>query len=55
LSDASPAELQAEMSGTITVKVDSDNIEIELASILHAQSYGNYVKIFTQSGITWPA
>lgn len=48
VSDASPAELQAEISGTITVKVDSDNIEIELASILYAQSYGNYVKIFTQ-------
>ncbi|MFP9113839.1 LytR/AlgR family response regulator transcription factor [Flavobacterium sp. RHBU_3] len=48
LSDASPAELQAEVKGTISVKVDSDTVEIELASILYAQSYGNYVKIFTQ-------
>lgn len=33
---------------TINVKVDSDTIEIETATILYAQSYGNYVKIFTQ-------
>jgi len=32
---------------TINVKVDSDTIPIEVNSILYAQSYGNYVKIFT--------
>lgn len=34
--------------GNISVKVDSDIIDIEVSSILYAQSYGNYVKIFTQ-------
>ncbi len=34
--------------GTIKVKVDSDTIAIDVNSILYAQSYGNYVKIFTQ-------
>lgn len=33
---------------TIHVKVDSDIIPIQVSSILYAQSYGNYVKIFTQ-------
>ncbi|MFP5438083.1 MAG: LytR/AlgR family response regulator transcription factor [Bacteroidia bacterium] len=47
-SGATKAEQQAEINGTISVKVDSDNVDIELASILYAQSYGNYVKIFTQ-------
>ncbi|KOS05678.1 LytTR family transcriptional regulator [Flavobacterium akiainvivens] len=32
----------------IYVKVDSDTYPIEVKSILYAQSYGNYVKIFTQ-------
>ena len=32
---------------TIAVKVDSDTITILVNSILYAQSYGNYVKIFT--------
>lgn len=36
-----------EETGSIHVKVDSDTIEIEVSSILYAQSYGNYVKIFT--------
>ena len=36
------------VNGTIHVKVDSDTIGIETNSILYAQSYGNYVKIFTQ-------
>ena len=33
---------------TIKVKVDSETVTIEVSSILYAQSYGNYVKIFTQ-------
>lgn len=37
-----------EVSGNIHVKVDSDTIPIETNGILYAQSYGNYVKIFTQ-------
>lgn len=37
----------APANGTISVKVDSDNIDIELEQILYAQSFGNYVKIFT--------
>ncbi|KGO91662.1 LytR/AlgR family response regulator transcription factor [Flavobacterium subsaxonicum] len=32
---------------TIKVKVDSETVTIEVSSILYAQSYGNYVKIFT--------
>ncbi|MDV6169728.1 LytTR family DNA-binding domain-containing protein [Flavobacterium sp. DG1-102-2] len=36
-----------EVTDTIYVKVDSDTIPIEVNSILYAQSYGNYVKIFT--------
>jgi len=36
------------VNGTIHLKVDSDTIGIETNSILYAQSYGNYVKIFTQ-------
>jgi len=36
-----------EANGSIHVKVDSDTIDIEVSSILYAQSYGNYVKIFT--------
>ena len=32
---------------TISVKVDSDNIEIPINTILYTQSYGNYVKIVT--------
>jgi len=32
----------------IQLKVDSDNYPIEVKTILYAQSYGNYVKIFTQ-------
>jgi len=34
-------------TGSISVKVDSDYIEIELEQVLYAQSFGNYVKIFT--------
>ncbi|MFP9099771.1 LytR/AlgR family response regulator transcription factor [Flavobacterium sp. RHBU_24] len=34
-------------TGGISVKVDSDIIEIELEQVLYAQSFGNYVKIFT--------
>lgn len=37
-----------EVYETIHVKVDSDVIPIMVESILYAQSYGNYVKIFTQ-------
>jgi len=33
---------------TIKVKVDSETVTVEVSSILYAQSYGNYVKIFTQ-------
>jgi DNA-binding LytR/AlgR family response regulator len=36
-----------EATGSIFVKVDSDTIPIEINTILYAQSYGNYVKIFT--------
>lgn len=32
---------------TITVKVDSENVTLQINTILYAQSYGNYVKIFT--------
>lgn len=35
------------LSGSISVKVDSDTVDIELDQILYAQSFGNYVKIFT--------
>jgi DNA-binding LytR/AlgR family response regulator len=41
-------EKAEELIGSIHVKVDSDTLAIELNSILYAQSYGNYVKIFTQ-------
>jgi DNA-binding LytR/AlgR family response regulator len=34
-------------TGIISVKVDSDTLDIELEQILYAQSFGNYVKIFT--------
>jgi len=37
----------APATGSISVKVDSDHIEIELEQVLYAQSFGNYVKIFT--------
>ncbi len=37
-----------EVTGSIHVKVDSDTIPIDLSGILYAQSYGNYVRIFTQ-------
>ena len=40
-------EIPVEVTGSIHVKVDSDTIDIEVSSILYAQSYGNYVKIFT--------
>lgn len=40
--------LPQEISATINVKVDSDIIPIFINSIQYAQSYGNYVKIFTQ-------
>ena len=48
---AVPAEKEKnnhEAEGSITVKVDSENVAIDIAAILYAQSYGNYVKIFTQ-------
>lgn len=38
---------EPEVKSFITVKVDSDNLNIELETILYAQSFGNYVKIFT--------
>lgn len=41
-------EIPQEVNSHISVKVDSDNINIDVATILYAQSYGNYVKIFTQ-------
>ena len=45
---ASPlAVADEEIKDFINVKVDSDTIPIEVNSILYAQSYGNYVKIFT--------
>ncbi|NMH27760.1 LytR/AlgR family response regulator transcription factor [Flavobacterium silvaticum] len=39
---------------SITVKVDSSMIEIPLDQLMYAQSYGNYVKIFTPEK-TWLA
>lgn len=49
---AGPAEIiddeLPEVTGNIIVKVDSENVTIDVNSILYAQSYGNYVKIFTQ-------
>lgn len=42
-----PSEEPDVINGTITVKVDSDNIDIDITTILYAQSYGNYVKIIT--------
>jgi DNA-binding LytR/AlgR family response regulator len=36
-----------EIKDCISVKVDSDMVSIDISSILYAQSYGNYVKIFT--------
>ena len=46
---SAPAEITENIpaSGSISVKVDSDNLDIELEQILYAQSFGNYVKIFT--------
>lgn len=41
-------EIPQKVNSHISVKVDSDNIDIDVATILYAQSYGNYVKIFTQ-------
>lgn len=40
------AEILPEKS-VITVKVDSEMVEIDTSTILYTQSYGNYVKIFT--------
>jgi DNA-binding LytR/AlgR family response regulator len=45
---ATPITPDAEILDTIEVKVDSDMVPIQVSSILYAQSYGNYVKIFTQ-------
>lgn len=42
-----PVEKPGVASGSITIKVDSMVIELPVADILYAQSYGNYVKIFT--------
>ena len=42
------AEPEEEVTTSISVKVDSDIIDIDVDAILYAQSYGNYVKIFTQ-------
>ncbi len=36
-----------EQKGNITVKVDSELVDIDINTILYTQSYGNYVKIFT--------
>ena len=41
------AAAEEEVKDVINVKVDSDTIPIDVSSILYAQSYGNYVKIFT--------
>ena len=43
-----PVSEQEELFDTIYVKVDSDTVAIAINTILYAQSYGNYVKIFTQ-------
>lgn len=48
LEGSAQQEEAEEISGNIHVKVDSDTIPIEINGILYAQSYGNYVKIFTQ-------
>lgn len=48
LEGSAQQEVAEEISGNIHVKVDSDTIPIEINGILYAQSYGNYVKIFTQ-------
>ena len=47
--NAEPQEKQSTevLPDTISVKVDSDNIEIPINTILYTQSYGNYVKIVT--------
>lgn len=42
-----PEPVVEEVTETIYVKVDSDMVPIEVNTILYAQSYGNYVKIFT--------
>lgn len=42
--NTSEEEITAE---NITVKVDSETVTIPVNTILYAQSYGNYVKIFT--------
>lgn len=42
-----PIEKPATADSSIAVKVDSNVIELPTADILYAQSYGNYVKIFT--------
>lgn len=47
LSGTTITQKEPEATGFISVKVDSDMLDIELAAILYAQSFGNYVKIFT--------
>nr|WP_121271307.1 LytTR family DNA-binding domain-containing protein [Pedobacter schmidteae] len=42
-----PVEKPVVPNNSIAVKVDSHVIELSTADILYAQSYGNYVKIFT--------
>jgi len=42
-----PVEKPGTASGNIAIKVDSVVIELPVEDILYAQSYGNYVKIFT--------
>ena len=45
---AEPVTEEPEPSTAIKVKVDSETVTIDVNTILYAQSYGNYVKIFTQ-------
>lgn len=47
-SNVTAAEPEELITTSISVKVDSDIIDIDVDAILYAQSYGNYVKIFTQ-------
>lgn len=42
-----PVEKQNAASGNISVKVDGIIVELPAEDIIYAQSYGNYVKIFT--------
>lgn len=48
---ALPESVEEKPETTISIKVDGYFVELELNKILYAQSFGNYVKIFTLNKI----